>query len=254
MENFDEILGEIGLTKVQSDVYKIILERPGIGIADIAIELNINRSHLYSISRKLMSLELVYDDMDEKLRLYPNNLEKIEVLLWQKKVELNNKYSFFHENIEKFKHTYSEKIHSPKSRIYHGSMGRNEGINRILSKENEGETIYLYTNQETEKEIFSNLEHLEFIRRRLDRNISICVLVVDNEKGRELKTEHKIMRETKILPKNFEFKAEMYVIGNLILNFDLVPDIVGVLIESEEMANIQKNLFRSVWNSLELYL
>ncbi len=251
MDNFDVFLSEISLTKIQADVYKYIIQKPGIKIGDIATELGINRSHLYSIAKKLISLELVYDDFEDKMRLYPSDIDVIKKLLTEKKERIIEKNTQFNENIDKYRSLFGEnKYSSIKIRIYHGKAGRLEGIEKILNYSNANKELLLYSNQKIERNLFSSLEHDDFIQKRVKLNISIKVLLVNNEQGRELHSDSSLLRSVKILPDHFQFRSEVYVIENSILSFDLVPDIVGIYLESEQQATIQRLLFNSIFDSI----
>lgn len=251
MGNFDDFLTEISLTKIQAEVYKYIIQKPGIKVSDLATELGINRSHLYSIAKKLISLELVYDDFEDKMRLYPSDISIIKKLLVEKKEKILEKNVEFDQNIEEYRSLFGvNNYSSTKIRIYHGKTGRLEGIEKILNYSNSNKELLLYSNQKVERNLFSLTEHDEFIRNRVNLNISIKVLVVDNEQGRELKSDSALLRTVKLLPKDFQFRSEVYVIGNSILSFDLVPDIVGIYLESEQQSTIQRGLFNMVFETL----
>ena len=251
MVNIDVFLSEIGLTEIQIEVYKIVLAYPGLGVTEISEKLHVNRSHVYSIARKLIDLELIYEDFSHRMELYPNEIEKIGERLKDKSNSIEGKFSDFSSSLSLIKELYtSSSLSFPRMQIYHGVKGKKESINKLLSSANQYSSLYLMTNQKTERNIFSKNDHNEFIKKRVGLEINIKVLAVDNEEGRELcKNSENILRETHLLNRDFYFDSEIYVIKNTLLLYDLVPDLVGIMIESEQMAKIYKNLFEVAWDN-----
>ena len=111
--------------------------------------------------------------------------------------------------------------------------------------------ILLFTNQETEKKYFSRSLHTQFIKRRIAKKIPIKVLAVQNKEAELLlKSDKESLRETKLLPPSFTFFSEIYLFQNKIILIDVEEHIIGILLDSEELYNIHKQLFNFLWQSL----
>jgi ribosomal protein S19 len=113
-----------------------------------------------------------------------------------------------------------------------------------------GQDILLYSNQRTEKSFFSKAMHEKFVQTRIKNNTKIKVLVVDNKEGRELKKSDKgLLRETKILPKNISFNSEIYIYDGKIAMIDIKDEVIGVIIENEELFRVHRQMFEVVWKT-----
>jgi hypothetical protein len=62
------------------------------------------------------------------------------------------------------------------------------------------------------------------------------------------------LRETKLLPSNFSFSAETYILKNQLVMIDFDADKKKVqcsIIRSQELVNLQKQSFDFLWNRIE---
>ncbi len=245
-----KVLTELGLTEVQADFYLYLLKNNGATVSKVAKSLNINRTNSYAILEKLLRLELVTEEnrVNGKV-LRARSYEAINNILKQREEEIDSSKRTVQELVPIFKTFASyENQYGPRIRTYESKVGLNDIVDDILATAEETKEIQLFTNQESERGFFSNAKHEEFIKRRVEKGIRIRVLAVDNEFGRELKNDdEKLLRETRILPEKFSFNAEIYIYGNTISMLDVKNEIIGVVIESEELTSIQRQFFEVAW-------
>jgi hypothetical protein len=139
--------------------------------------------------------------------------------------------------------------HGPKIRTYDTKHEFDSLLEDILAKTDSTKEILLFTNQLTEQGFFGKKSHDEFIRKRIENHIKIKVLAVNNAEGLELqKSDSKSLRETKLLPDSFDFNSEIYIYDGKITMIDVKEDIIGVVIESEELFKIHTQIFNILFN------
>lgn len=88
----------------------------------------------------------------------------------------------------------------------------------------------------------------EFIKRRVKEKILARVILRDSAKALERqKLGPGELRIVKIIVKDFEYHGAFSVFGNKIVFFSFVKDYMAVVIESKELADIQRACFENLW-------
>ena len=109
---------------------------------------------------------------------------------------------------------------------------------------------HLWSDQAAEENIFTPLQHKQFIDERVARSLSIRVLAVANRPGQELIAEDDfLLRKTKLLPDEVTFSAETYIYDNKVAILDYNQDIMGVIIKSQQIALAHRAMFETAWQS-----
>lgn len=220
-------------------------------IPEIAKIAKIERSTAYLIANELIAKKLIKEDLSNFKKKYftvePKDLARIvaakQRLLRRQELEIL-------EKLPELQALYKASDLRPKVRIFDGRSGLANILNDITKSQ--GKEILLWTNQDSEKLFFTEAEHNRFISQRLASKIKIKVLAVDNDLGKKLLfDENRLLRQTKLLPKDFTFSAETYIYDQKIAILDYKKDIIGVIIESEPIFNSQKAIFELVWKLLD---
>lgn len=219
------------------------------GVPDIAKKAKLERSTSYLIAGQLLEKGW----LEEDFRDYGKQYKAIEPrrLLGQvaaKQRQIRRLELELEESLPGLEALYRESDILPAVRVYQGLSGLLHVWADILTASNE---ILLWTNQESESKVFTPDLHAKFVRERVAKQIPIRALAVDNLRGRELcRQDAPLLRQTKILPDRVAFAAETYVYDAKLALLDHHKDIVGVIIESQSMAEAQRAIFNSVWQSI----
>ena len=193
-------------------------------------------------------------------------------MLWEEQTaEVKLIHSYSHENIqknliqkEKLLDSYQSSLKKlipefnsykssnpklfPRIRTYSGLENLDEIIKDILDLTPKHSEILLFTNQQDERNIFTKKKHNEFVINRIAKNINIKVLAVNNGNGLLLKNQDKgKLRETRLLPDSYHFYSEIYIYNNKISMIDFKNEIVGIIMESDELFNIHSQFFQTLW-------
>lgn len=252
--NVKNVLLEVGLSSLQSDFYLIVLKNGPTTVSKVAKTLGINRTNSYVIVDKLKDFNLVWEENKPQgkvlhARPYSSILDSIE----EKEKRIENFKGTIKALAPVFdSFTSTQNVTGPKVKLFQSKSGLSTLVDEILDVANYSKEIMLYTNQETEKSFFSKKTHEEFIKRRVENGIRIKVLCIDNDEGKILKAlDEKFLRETKLLSPDFNFNAEIYIYENRVCMIDIKEEIIGILIESEELYKIHRHLFEVMWNILK---
>lgn len=253
-EKVKNILTKIGLTDVQSRMYIIILKSGGIKISRAAKLLQINRTNAYQVVDKLKELGLIWESLGQNGKV----LQAYGIEVISKKLNLiENEFSDLNtrlQSMEPFFRPYMQKqnLKNASLKSFIGSEGLDLILDDIIEASKNTQLIYLFTNQSTERNMFSRYKHESFVKNRIKNKIFIKVLAVNNKEGHSLqRNDEKYFRKTNFLPKNFDFFAETYIYANKVAMIDFNSDIIGMVFESDELFKIQKSLFEFMWESCE---
>jgi sugar-specific transcriptional regulator TrmB len=245
-----KVLQEIGLTEVQADFYLFVLKSGGATVSHAAKSLGINRTNSYAILDKLKAFDLVVEENKVSGKLiHAKSYEPILEALTAKELEVSS-----HKNtvltLAPLFNSFASKSNyqGPRIRTYESKHDFGYLLDDILANPDGTKEIYLFTNQATERGFFSLKSHRDFVNKRVENKVSIKVLAVNNEQGRELLLEDaKFLRETRLLPDSFDFSSEIYIYDGKITMIDVKEDIIGVVIESEDLYKIHAQLFEAFW-------
>ncbi|MBI2410962.1 MAG: hypothetical protein HYV32_03690 [Candidatus Kerfeldbacteria bacterium] len=89
-----------------------------------------------------------------------------------------------------------------------------------------------------------------YIPARLENNIRFRALVRKDIRTLQLaKNNPKEMRESKFLPENISFTATQFIYQNKIAYISPKKEPMGVIIESADLAQMERQKFELLWNA-----
>lgn len=234
----NELLNQLGLDYKEDDVYLALLELGTASVHEIAIKAGIKRTTTYDVLDNLIKKGLVGQTQKGKKRLfYAEEPEKLNVLLWEKQSKLI-------EAMPLLKSLYNTAGSKPKIRYFEGKEGLKQVYRDTLNYQ--GELVAFIT-----ENIINDLGRdfaEEYIAKRKKANIAARVIAPDTTEHREYKNKDKeFLKQTRLVPKDkFPFTIEMNIYGNKIA-FMSFKETLGIIIESNEIANNMKLLFELAW-------
>lgn len=241
-----DALAVLNLSTKDTKFFEVCFKFGPISINDAAKLAKIERSTAYLIVESLLEKGLLEEDFKQyKKRLIACEPKKILRMIASKQRSIQRKELELEEKLPVLQAEYHASVTRPSVRVFEGKSALYEIMNDILSESTE---LLLWSNQEAECTFFTPEFHNKFIAERIKRNIPIRVLAVWNTKGLELHLhDESSLRQTKILPKEVNFSAETYIYGDKIAVIDYKKDIIGVIIESEQITKAQKAIFELSW-------
>lgn len=135
----------------------------------------------------------------------------------------------------------------PKVQFFEGEKGMREAYEDTL---NSRETIRAFANVQTMHEGLPNF-FPQYYKRRAGKKIFIHAIVPQNELSIERhKHDQEEMREIRFLPrKEMDFSPEINLYNNKMLIASWIEK-MAIIIESKELADLQKMAFDMLWQSL----
>jgi sugar-specific transcriptional regulator TrmB len=248
----EKLFKQLNFSEKESKVYLTLLELGSAKAKEIARKSEMNRTTVYDICDELMQKGLI-SKYRKGTATYFNALDPSHLLTYlEREKEESTK------TIEKQKQKVSELLpqlislqniftNKPKVQFFEGEKGMMEAYEDTLTS---GEIILAYANVETMHEGLPNF-FPEYYKRRVENKIFIKAIVPKNELSIErLKYNQQEMRDSRFLSEDtMTFSPEINIYNNKIL-FVSWKEKVAIIIESKELAELQKLTFNLLWNTL----
>lgn len=239
------VVKNIGLTDKEAKVYLACLELGANGVSEIARCARINRVTAYDVLEKLMKKGMVSSFAKQGARFY-DATEPATVASEAKRKALD-----FKKSLPDFKRLRGEAIH-PRVRYFEGLDGIKAIYEDTLGSKTE---ILNYSNS---KEIRSHWPDYDeaYVEKRVKHKVFLRGISPMDEHGRAVHSKDKACyREIRLVPeKDFTFTNEINIYDDkvAIISYTDVP-LMGMIIESLEIANTQRDIFKMAWEFARKY-
>jgi len=232
------VLEQFGLKPREIKVYLACLELGLTSVLEIAKKTSLKRPTVYDILEVLKSKGLVSQSVKGKKRFFfAEEPEKLTKLIEEKRVMLE-------QIMPALKSMHNVAGSKPVIRYYEGQDGLRQVYRDTLNYQ--GELVAFVTENIIQKlgKRFAD----EYIQKRKKAKITVRVIGPDTDEIKEYKkTDRQYLKKTRMVDqKKFPFTIEMNVYGNK-LAFMSFKEEMGIIIESNEIANNMKLLFELAW-------
>ncbi len=250
---YTQVLEKIGLAPNEILVYVALLELDSATVTDIAKKSTINRTSCYDVLGNLLKKGLI-SKFKKKKKIYftagdPRRLmgyldrEKEEVVkkIDQKKAQVT-------EVLPELLSKISPQSTKPKVSFYEGEKGMQEAYEDTL---NANGGILAYANVATMHEGLPNF-FPEYYGRRARGGVDIKAIMPDNMQCRaRARKDTEELRETIFLPNPASsFSPEVNIYNHKLLIASWTEQ-MAVIIESKELADLQRVIYRTLWKFLK---
>ncbi|HSX05928.1 MAG TPA: helix-turn-helix domain-containing protein [Candidatus Saccharimonadales bacterium] len=239
---------QLGCSEKHIRFYRANLELGAATLMEIAKKARLQRSTAYLIATELIEKGLIIGDH----KAYKESFSAAEPDVILQKLEAKQRQVgrsslAFKEALPELRAAHQTTLTRPRVRTFEGKAGLLGVWKNIMTTTDE---ILLWTNQESERQVFGDGTHDLFIRERLSKRIPIRVLAVNNSEAERLvAADAACLRQTKLLPPDTSFTSETYIYGNKVAVLDIGKSIFGVITENEQIAASQRALFELVWSA-----
>lgn len=250
MDKIREKLAELGLKNRDSEVYLAILSLGKSTISNIAKRAKIKRTTVYQYVEKLLEDRLIYKDVDRKRILYcAENPQKILNFLEDKKKVIEGQKIKFEKIIPELQSLYSNSFIKPNIGFYEGKEGLKDIYKEIL---NTHKNVYSVFSPKSFFRLFSFEENHKLLMGLYENGGILHNLVEKSDKAidRLKRREYDQFVKNKMLPENFEFTTDLLVTDEKLALISFA-NLVGVIIEDKSIAELQKKMFRYIWQSIK---
>jgi len=237
-------LQSFGFSEKESGVYIALLELGKGTVTEISRSAGINRTTGYDILSSLSNKGIVSVSGKEPKQEFSAEPPSSITVYLKKQSELLN------ENIKKSENLVSELdlLHSvknrPKIRFYEGTEGLKQVYEDTLTS---SETIRAYATVDDMHNALPNY-FPEYYKRRAKKGIFIRAITPETEIGKERKIyDMEEKREMAFVPSDkYYFSPEINIYDNKVMIASW-REKLGIIIESEEIADAMKKIYELVW-------
>ena len=238
-----DVLINLGLSDKEAKVYLACTERGTALVSDIAQAAGINRVTTYDILEKLKHRGLVSYFTKKKTKYFSSIAP--ETLL----EEFEKRTGDLRVSLPKFK-TLTGEINHPRVRYFEGL----EGIKAIYADTLTSKTEILnYSNSYEIRKKWPNYDE-EYVSKRAQKKIHLRGISPKDKAGEQVKLEdEKYYREIRLIPANqFDFTNEINIYEDKVAIISFKGELIGMIIESIEIANSQRAIFNMCWQFSEM--
>lgn len=246
----EKLLQKIGFSEKEARVYLAVLELGSSTVIQIGEKAGVNRGTAYDILESLAKKGLVSYFIKDKKRFFaaesPNKLldtidNQVKDLTAQEK-ELENQKEEVRKILPELESIYNLPETRPKVRFFEGK----EGIKNIYDELLDAKEIWAYGSF---SHIYTTFPWFkEYIRKLINRGIKIKDLVEKNKDTLENKEFYQLpAQEMRFLSENIKLKTDNIIYGNKVAMISFAKELHGVVIESSEIVDTQRQVFEVLW-------
>jgi HTH-type transcriptional regulator, sugar sensing transcriptional regulator len=232
------IIENIGLNPKEARIYLAALEIGSSPVSKIASKAKLNRVTAYDILEKLVKKGMISHFTKDKIKYFTAADPEIVVEEFKKRTEDLKKV------LPDLKRLHGDTIH-PRVRYYEGL----EGIKSIYADTLKSKTEILnYGNSQEIRKHWPTYDE-EYVKKRAAQQIYLRGIAIDDEDGRLVKArDGENHREIRLINKEkFDFSNEINIYDDKLSIISFKDELIGMIIESPEIANTQRAIFKMVW-------
>ncbi|MBI4994324.1 hypothetical protein HZC21_01610 [Candidatus Peregrinibacteria bacterium] len=237
--NLIPVIKNIGLTDKEARVYLACLELGSNVVANIAGRARVNRVTAYDVLEKLIKKGMV-NFMTKKGARFYNATDPQTVA-----AETKRKADDFKKALPDFKRLKGDAIH-PRIKYFEGLDGIKAIYEDTLNSKTE---ILNYANSREIRDHWPTYDS-DYVTRRVKQKIFLRGIAPMDEHGKWVHERDKEnFREIRLVPeKEFTFTNEINIYDDkvAIISYKDKP-LIGMIIESLEIANTQRDIFKMAW-------
>jgi sugar-specific transcriptional regulator TrmB len=236
-------LQQIGLSENQAKIYLACLELGEATIKEIAQKSGIKRTTIYDFIEEMISSGIIQKTIKGKKKKF------VAIEPEELKIILKKREALLAQILPALNLMNNTTPAKPKVWFYEGIDGLKKVYEDLLNYKNI--TACGWASEDI-PELFGKDWTLNYVKRRVSRNIEEQIIYPRSQTGKEyqkLDKEHK--RQSKAVnPKKYHFQIEINIYKNRIA-MTSAKDKVGVIIESKPIADTWKEIFEMCWENLK---
>ena len=237
--NLSKILQSYGLTEKEAKVYLACLEL-GTGSAQkIAEKSLLPRTTVYEVLDHLVRHGFISTFLKKRIRHFSAEDPQQIIRLAESKVNT------LRDALPEMNAIVGRDRKRPVVRFYQGKEQMKIVLEEMLA---EADELFSFAAPE---DLFRELGdyYLDFVKRRIKQKVAVRLIATDSPRARERqKLGMSELRTVRIVPNSFSFHGTKWLWKNKIAMFSFVGDLVAVVIESKELAEMEKAEFEHLWS------
>lgn len=238
--NLEKTLQNYGLNEKQAKIYLACLELGTAPVSKISQKSGILRSTSYEILKSLQEMGLISTFLKKKVKYFTAENPQKAIDIAKQKAKL------LETAIPQLRALYGNAKTRPTVRFYQGEKQMKMIMEEVLK---EAKELLSFGSASDLLSIMGDYWP-KFVERRAKKKIPAKVILWESETAYERKkTGPAVLREVRIVPAKYKNHGLMFTWANKVAMFSFQKDLTALVIESEELANVQKTMFYYMWNT-----
>ena len=240
-----EKLQEFGLSEKEAKVYFSSLELGSASVDQLSKQAGVNRSTTYVQIEQLMQAGLMSTHTVGKKTLYsPESPDNLKRLFERQQEEIRQKSTALEGFLPDLARLYDSAGERPVVRFFEGKEGLITMRSEVLKMK--GKQFYAATAHDYMKSVLTQEERNEFSEQRAAKKIGGKVLYTIS--GDDIAVVPPLQMQ-RITEEEYPFESDIYIYDNKVALASLKGTVVGVIIESQAIANSMRTIFDLAWNT-----
>lgn len=233
-----DTLRNIGLTEKESKVYLACLELGASVVSEIAKRARINRVTTYDILDKLISKGFINFITKDGIKYFDPT--KPDLIFENTKRKVEN----FKKSLPDLRRLHGDTVH-PRVHYFEGLDGLKSIYADTLTSSTE---ILNYANSEEIREYWPDYD-IEYVNVRAQKKIFLRGIAPHDKVGIKVASENeKYYRDIRLIDhKKYNFTNEINIYEDKVSIISFREGLIGMIIESHEIADTQRAIFKMVW-------
>lgn len=244
----------LGVTENELDFYLTLVKIGKSSVQSVAKEMGIFRSSAYVLVDSLAKKGLLSQEFKKNGReLVPEPPKALLRLIKEQEKKVEKVKTEVTDKIPHLLSLYEKAQTDPIIKVYEGAEGLKAIHEDILDT---GQTLYCYPRLDTAMKVLPLDFQMDFIKRRVAKKIKAKGIVLKTAGAQQVLSESKKalngkddLREIRELPDPLQemLTGEKMFYGNKVVYMTYDKKVVGVVIEHEEIAKLEKKHFNILW-------
>jgi sugar-specific transcriptional regulator TrmB len=242
--NLPKVLQSYGLSEREAKIYLATLELGSGPATRIAEKAQMPRSTVYEVLEHLAHQGFVFTFNKKKIKYFSAEDPAQVVRLAESKANT------LRDALPQLNAIAGEFRKRPTVRFYQGHEQMKIVLEEMLE---EADVLLSFAAPE---DLFRELGDYfnKFVEKRVKRKIPVRMIAADSPKARERqRIGLQELRTVKIVPDIYPYHSNKWIWKNKIAMFSFVGDLVAVVIESKELADMERAMFEHLWGSVGAY-
>lgn len=249
---YNDIFKKLGLSEKEIKIYSAALELGPETANKIAKKAGITRTTAYIQLKSLIKKGLINSNArDKKTFFAAEPPENLLTLLEARKRETIKLHSELKKVIPKLRLLFETTEERPRIKFFEGKDGLKTMVNDFTKSK--FSSVEEFTSIDEAYE-FSPPQKNDY-RQKIKRKFSKTPIktIYTSKQGPFLKSKQKL-KERRFLPKEkFPFTGSVTIYGNKVSLISQKKTVIGIIIESKEIANTLRTMFGLAWNEAGKY-
>lgn len=234
---------DVGLSQKEAEIYIAVLEKGTSVVSRIATRAKFNRITAYTILEKLLTRGLVTISVRDGVK----HFTAVSPEIFSESIRQRAKR--LEKSVPQLLALAGNNTSRPIVQMFEGLTGVKRAYKETF---NAAEEILNFANSKGLREHWPEYD-VEYVVERARRKIFLRGIAPDDEIGEIVQSgDKKFHRETRLLPReSFWVENEINIFDDKMLITSFDPKVFAILIQSQAVANTQRQIFEMMWKFCE---